>query len=1383
MACLTTDLITLDQYRPETPIVQGYTVGSGYFITYYFNGKESAPLSCSLSPVGGFVTLYFSNLDPRYGINIYRSTSNPINICNSTVVYKLCATVPPPNNTRYLIISIGSPSTTYVNTTMPDWGKNGVFARTLPAPSLTGVSLSEISYSFNGLKNICNPSVTMYQGGGQQNPYTRPSYSPIPIISESTGGLTIGTYLYNVTFVMPNDNGSESAKAVYSSSIVIDHNNAAVDLACVPVSPDARVIARNIYRTKVNQTTPLYYVATISDNITTTFLDTIPDSSLSITDKYVDGTYLYKICFITQIGNHTNSTNATYTSTSNHRNVTIRVQKGSTHNAGESILETKIYRTKSGGNTFYLLYTTTSNYFDYVDYLVPLDDSTPVIPPTTNTTGYYQYKFKWANGCNASNATTSHHISAICPSGISISINGLDIYQLTDIEVYRTACDGIIFRKIVLFIDFDSGTRIVRDSCSDNNLGFDGTNTLLPLQEGCCAESLAEDLESDFYTALIGNDNHTVTAGSGNLPYYIENPVVTIGHATVSYGNIKSLDPPSFTPSCHIINIPTPTVLNATVEYDVDSTPITPEIITYRLTYYNNYGLNSSVDSLGKTKIVTVNKTPWRVILTTTDVLYDKHIWRTTSSAIWPNVVLLASIDKAVTTYTSTQSDVPLSGNVNTTTAETDYSGTYIYAWQYYTMTFNSNIADSINHTAFGPTTTMVLNSQTHRAILIDYPNITSMPAGIRYITCVRSDKNSTSVFRKIVNIPSIFSTAPILTQLEGGSMTAGSYNYKIAYNNNGVPGIPSPLSTINLSVPNNKIHAVFTKGYNDLIHWTGYHLLRYDSTSYGHWLTVASNNISNSTSVEEIIMNYFEDTGIATEETTDCLFYIDRFSGGTLPNAYNTSLSGYFKYKVETETDEGYHSCYSSYFDVSALGAHKYIGEIRIDLSAFKNSSVNKINIYRTACDDDLYKFDQTLNFSDLNFFTYAPKQLGTFRFLTTVTTCPVPIVGTLYLSYKDVNGHYGPFSPGILTYIPYVTSGIFSFVIENIPIPTNDDRIASKSIIYNPTGTSLYYELVSLSPSTTSWTYGGEVPGVAVNVPLDYTVITDNVADSALGSNLPEDNKCGVCIEHYANKPITAQRSTWAPYSSSVNTHIPLCTTSYSISIGDASSHNTHILHSAAGQIYSGCPGMFGSNMPGLWGWIETNPTTPPGSPVGSATNIWLGIDGPSICDNPHVIDITTLIPASCSATSQCGQYCNSCTGNIVGPRTFFYDGYKDGYGDYPYSWYLSCGACTLTYWDGSEYKVISPFMPNAGYVYYGYVYPLGPGQLQFAINNPGPASVFPQSIYAMGCGGATINGYTIFLSNTPSDPCLIFKGGQTVTNDITDFPGSLTSSVICV
>ena len=100
------------------------------------------------------------------------------------------------------------------------------------------------------------------------------------------GNLSNGYYYYAVRYVTADGGKTEGYSAGSGQRVtVVDKTiNGQVALTGIPISPDPRVVAREIYRTGVNGAEYREnYLATINDNTTTTYIDNIADAGLGAT--------------------------------------------------------------------------------------------------------------------------------------------------------------------------------------------------------------------------------------------------------------------------------------------------------------------------------------------------------------------------------------------------------------------------------------------------------------------------------------------------------------------------------------------------------------------------------------------------------------------------------------------------------------------------------------------------------------------------------------------------------------------------------------------------------------------------------------------------------------------------------------------------------------------------------------------------------------------------------------------------------------------------------------------------------------------------------------------------------------------------------------------
>ena len=133
-------------------------------------------------------------------------------------------------------------------------------------------------------------------------------------IQAGTGGPN-GKYYYYITGATAQGE-TACTPAKPANPIVTGGQVASITLLQVPVFSDVRITSRKIYRSKdatsdgfdVLGKSP-QLVGTISDNVTTVFIDSIPDSSLGIYGPFVDTTTQYFLQGTTYLGSITGTAN------------------------------------------------------------------------------------------------------------------------------------------------------------------------------------------------------------------------------------------------------------------------------------------------------------------------------------------------------------------------------------------------------------------------------------------------------------------------------------------------------------------------------------------------------------------------------------------------------------------------------------------------------------------------------------------------------------------------------------------------------------------------------------------------------------------------------------------------------------------------------------------------------------------------------------------------------------------------------------------------------------------------------------------------------------------------------------------------------------------
>lgn len=112
-------------------------------------------------------------------------------------------------------------------------------------------------------------------------PVARPAASSIDVsVLAVPGNIDAGLHSYSYSFVTPLGE-TELMNSAPVGEYTFDASNGQA-LLTVPVSTDYRVTARKIYRSAADvYKYTVYHIATIADNTTTTYIDNLPDSTLS----------------------------------------------------------------------------------------------------------------------------------------------------------------------------------------------------------------------------------------------------------------------------------------------------------------------------------------------------------------------------------------------------------------------------------------------------------------------------------------------------------------------------------------------------------------------------------------------------------------------------------------------------------------------------------------------------------------------------------------------------------------------------------------------------------------------------------------------------------------------------------------------------------------------------------------------------------------------------------------------------------------------------------------------------------------------------------------------------------------------------------------------
>ena len=150
---------------------------------------------------------------------------------------------------------------------------------------LTGDGLTFDLHQFMNKYFMCNGNTTdkvqVYNGTDvYQAGYTKPG-SAVTAVEGAAGVLENKVYQYKVTYYY--DDGESNANDTATS--ITPTASKKVELSNIPVSADARVTQRRLYRT-IGDGTTFKLLTTINDNTTTTYSDNVPDSGLGADLEY-----------------------------------------------------------------------------------------------------------------------------------------------------------------------------------------------------------------------------------------------------------------------------------------------------------------------------------------------------------------------------------------------------------------------------------------------------------------------------------------------------------------------------------------------------------------------------------------------------------------------------------------------------------------------------------------------------------------------------------------------------------------------------------------------------------------------------------------------------------------------------------------------------------------------------------------------------------------------------------------------------------------------------------------------------------------------------------------------------------------------------------------
>ncbi len=150
-----------------------------------------------------------------------------------------------------------------------------------------------ISYRFEIITNNATDAPTVYW----DRFVSLDQGAPIPTFDTGVGTIfprsDSSIWIYKVTFV--DDAGFESnagPESVDADNTTGTTSYGEIDLTTVPISKNATTVKRNIYRT-VASGSEFLFLDTINDNVTTTYTDTTPDTSLGTSTPPVVGELVF----------------------------------------------------------------------------------------------------------------------------------------------------------------------------------------------------------------------------------------------------------------------------------------------------------------------------------------------------------------------------------------------------------------------------------------------------------------------------------------------------------------------------------------------------------------------------------------------------------------------------------------------------------------------------------------------------------------------------------------------------------------------------------------------------------------------------------------------------------------------------------------------------------------------------------------------------------------------------------------------------------------------------------------------------------------------------------------------------------------------------------
>jgi hypothetical protein len=354
---------------------------------------------------------------------------------------------------------------------------SGCSASTSTANGALGIGTASALYGYK-VAFLTSSGETIPAGSGSATIATVTAPGAGPTTAPAAGGsmTALATYYYAVTYIT----ASGETGGGPTTYVTLTGANQSASLTSISTSSDARVTGRKIYRSKSGFSWPYYLVTTISNNTATTYTDTTADASLGVVLDYYVNTTAYGQVSLTSISTSSDqrvtgrviyrtaangstfkrlvtiNDNTTTTYTDNTPDVSLGADASTIDSSGGAqvrvtslatsadgrVSARRLYRTKAGGSTYYLLSTIADNSTDYyIDNTADASLSTTLEPSVSTFGG-----------------------NTIALSSIPLGPTGTTARRL-----YRTAAGGTVYQ--LLGTIGDNVTTTYADDKSDDNLG------------------------------------------------------------------------------------------------------------------------------------------------------------------------------------------------------------------------------------------------------------------------------------------------------------------------------------------------------------------------------------------------------------------------------------------------------------------------------------------------------------------------------------------------------------------------------------------------------------------------------------------------------------------------------------------------------------------------------------------------------------------------------------------------------------------------------------------------------------------------------------------------------------------------------------------------